>query len=601
MVKNLYLWLLIAAVLLLAVQFLAVVIYVYSFIPFSAFWSDPFFKGVEPSRDALFYVVFVVTSIVLMALGVKWVLLRLDNSDTRRKFKLWLGLESVWCFLMVFCFFKWTTYRYPFWNILPYENSTWLQPFFCVVCALAALSKIFFPEIERFYSHQKSFLSIKAYPPWYSMALQVGFIVGVGVLLYIPRPQDVVGLALVWDQWNHLDALAGWFIRHGWFLGYEAIIQILVILAMVYIVGLFYFIRVWLKSWSLGLIGALLTIKMGMFYYGASPCIWINPANTFLSHGWDIVLFFGLWFVSWKYPKNFNAVVLLIGAVLVVGWFKSNGYMEALGLDNQPLMAPLRVRQFFPYFMGYFVPVFYVFNLLVLMGKKDTQNALSFRMPIIFCIYGLMIFVDYLEHPAIGYYGSLMVPAILIMLWWLKQLLSSSTLLARRGIYVGGILLVTGALLTNRLMLIYPNSIFQNKDRFTSERMTFEHFDAIEKSAALIRQLTQEDQRVVLLSNFETTILMQAHRQPLFRDFPVMFSSSNNDPGGLKLQTKKQCLELIDSITDENALYVFVDQRLLALSPQVLGNSGLGSVLGYLRNHYQIYAHQGFLVALQRR
>ena len=52
---------------------------------------------------------------------------------------------------------------------------------------------------------------------------------------------------------------------------------------------------------------------------------------------------------------------------------------------------------------------------------------------------------------------------------------------------------------------------------------------------------------------------------------------------------------------EENALYVFVDQRLLALSPQALGNSGLNAVLSYLRNHYQDYTRQGFLVALQRR
>jgi len=80
-----------------------------------------------------------------------------------------------------------------------------------------------------------------------------------------------------------------------------------------------------------------------------------------------------------------------------------------------------------------------------------------------------------------------------------------------------------------------------------------------------------------------------------------MFSEINNGPGGLNLKTKEQGLELINNIADENALYVFVDERLLALSPQALGNSGLGTVLSYVRGHYQIYAHQGFLVALQRR
>ena len=51
-------------------------------------------------------------------IGVKWVLPKLGSPEIRRKFKFWLGLESIWCFLMVFCFFKWTTYRYPFWNVL---------------------------------------------------------------------------------------------------------------------------------------------------------------------------------------------------------------------------------------------------------------------------------------------------------------------------------------------------------------------------------------------------------------------------------------------------------------------------------------------------
>jgi len=601
MIRQLYWWLLIAAVLLLSVQVLAVVIYIYSFIPFSAFWSDPFFKGVEPSRDALFYVIFLATNLILMALSVKWVLPKLSSMETRRTFKLWLALEGVWCFLIVFCFFKWTTYRYPFWNVLSYENSTWLQPFFCVICALALLSKIFFPEIEKFFSRCQSFLSMEAYPRWYSIALQALFIAGVILLLYIPRPQDVVALALAWDQWNHLDQVAAWFIKHGWYANYEQVVQFLVMLAVIYIVGLFYFIRLWLNSWFLALIGALLTIKMGMYYYGTAPCVWINPANTFLAHGWDIFLFFGFWYFSVKHPKKFYVMAALAGTALVVIWFKSNGYVDSLGLDNQPMMAPLRVRQFFPFFMGYFVPVFYVFSLLVLIGQKNVQNIQQLRLPIAIAIYGLMIFTDYIEHPMIGFYGSLIVPAILLMLWWLRQLLSSSTLLVKRSAGAGILLLVLGALLTNRLMLTYPNSIHQDTGRFVQEKAFYEHFDAIIKPAALIRQLTREDQRVVLLSNFETALLMQAHRRPLFGNYPVMVSNITDGPGELDLRTKKECLDLIDSIAFENALYVFVDARLLALPPQALGHGGLNAILGFLQNHYTIFVRQGFLVALQRK
>lgn len=599
--KNYYLWLLIAAILLFSLQITGVVIYIYSFIPYPLIWSDSFSKGVEPKRDPLFFAIFMAVTVVLMALSVKGILPRLNSPDNLRKFKLWLALESVWAFLMVFCFFKWTTYRYPFWNVLPYENSTWLQPFFWVVCALSLLSKIFFSEIIILYKRLQIEGAQESFLKRYIIALQAIFIAGVAFLLYIPRPQDVTALALVWDQWNHLDPVAGWFIRHGWYLNYEQTVQILVMTAIAYIMGLFYFIRLWLKSWLLAAIGALLAIKMGMFYYGSAPCIWINPANTFLAHGWDIVLFFGLWWVSVKQPKKFTAAAALAGVVLVAGWFKSNGYIEAAGLDNQPLMAPLRVRQFFGFFMGFFVPLFYVFSLLVLMGQIKVQSASQRRLPVTFCIYGLMIFVDYIAHPIVGFYGSLMVPAILVMLWWLKQLFSSSTLFVKRGAYAGIFLLVTGALLTNRLMLTYPNSIFQDKERFAQERAFYEHFDQIAPSASLIRQLTKENQKVAVLSNFETALLMQAARPPLFNNFPVMFSNLENSPGGLNLKTQKQCLGLIDSLVEENALYVFVDARLLALSPQALGNSGLNTVLNYLRNHYQGFAHQGFLVALQRR
>jgi|GEM_PF-2191733 hypothetical protein len=599
--KQLYLWLLIAAVLLLSIQILGVVIYVYSFIPFPAIWSDVFSKGVEPKRDPLFYAIFLATSMALMVLSVKWVLPKMSSLDFRRKFKFWLGMEGVWCFLMVFCFFKWTTYRYPFWNVLPYENSTWLQPFFCVVCGAAVLSKIFFSELEIFFRYLQTLGAMKSYPRRYIIVLQVLFWAGIILLLYIPRPQDVAALGLVFDQWNHLDPFAGWFIKQGWFINYEQAIQILVLMAFIYIVGLFYFIRLWLESWLLAAIGILLTIKMGMFYYASAPCVWINPANTFLAHGWDIFLFFGLWFVSFKYPKMFYAAASLLGLFLLYIWVKSIGYIEASGLDNQPMMAPLRVRQFFPYFMGYFVPLFYVLSLLVMMGQKNAQNRPSLRLPMVICIYGLMIFVDYIEHPMIGFYGSLMVPAILVFLWWLAQIFTASSLLQKRGVFAGILLLAAGALLTNRLMLIYPNFIYQDKDRFAGERASYEHFDAITQSASLIQQLTQENQKVALLSNFETALLMQAHRQPLFNDFPVMYSRISNGPGGLNLKTKDQCLDLIHSLQEENALYVFVDERLWSLGPQALGDSGLNAVLNYLRNHYQGYTHQGFLMVLQRR
>jgi len=156
--------------------------------------------------------------------------------------------------------------------------------------------------------------------------------------------------------------------------------------------------------------------------------------------------------------------------------------------------------------------------------------------------------------------------------------------------------------MTNRLMLIYPDMVYQDPERFAKEKIFEENFDnVLRPSAALIGQLTREDQPVALLSNFETALLMKAHRKPLFRDFPVMVSSLNSGAGALNLKTKAQGLELIDSLSRENALYVFVDDRLLALPPQALAHSGLNAVLSYLQDHYQEFTRQGFLTALQRK
>lgn len=592
-------WLLIFAVVLLSIQVLAVVIYVYSFIPLV--WDDTFLKGLEPTRDTLFYGVFVAVNIALLVLGVLLVLPRLGSPQAWHGFQFWLCLESFWCFLTLFCFFKWTTYQYPFWNVLPFENRGWLVPFWWVVCVLMFLSKVFFPEIQNFYNRLKVLGHQAAYPRRFIAVLQAAFWVFVIILLYIPNPKDVAALALAWEQWNHLDPVAGWFLSQGWFLSYEQIIQILAGLAMAYIIALFYLVRFWLKSWLLAAVGSLLVLKMGLFYYGSVPCIWTNPSQTFLAHGWDIFLFFGLWFISVHQAKKFYPAAALAGVALIIAWIKSNGYLNAFGLDNQPLMAPLRVRQFFPFFMGFFVPVFYTFSLLLLGGAKDEAQAGPRRFPQALCVYGLMIFTDYLAHPLIGFYGSLIVPAVLVMLWWLNEICSSLKLYVRRGIYAGLLLLTIGALMTNRLMLAYPNLIFQNKDRFARERDFYEHFDMIGQSASLISQLTAENQKVVLLSNFETALLMKAHRQPLFKQVPVMFSGFANNPGGLDLLTKKQGLDLVNSISEENAMYVFVDVRLLGLTPKDLGENGLKPVLNEIKDHYTPFKQQGFLVALQRK
>ena len=132
----------IAAVLLLSIQILAVVIYIYSFIP--SLWNDPFLKGVEPRRDALFYAIFLGISVVLHGLGREMGFTQIGLTADLPQVQVLAGLGMPMVFFNRFLFFQMDHLPLSF---LEYpclmKIQGWLRPFFCVVCGLALISKIF--------------------------------------------------------------------------------------------------------------------------------------------------------------------------------------------------------------------------------------------------------------------------------------------------------------------------------------------------------------------------------------------------------------------------------------------------------------------------
>ncbi len=72
---------------------------------------------------------------------------------------------------------------------------------------------------------------------------------------------------------------------------YEHVLLVLMMFTILYFIGCYILLRVWLKNTFLAMAGVLLAIKWQMFHYGADPIIWKYPNGTVVRYFFDIVFF----------------------------------------------------------------------------------------------------------------------------------------------------------------------------------------------------------------------------------------------------------------------------------------------------------------------
>ncbi len=126
-----------ALVIVISLQTLVVVAHIFSFIPIVV--KGPTLVGLEPERESFFYMLFLGTAFLLTLIVTAFVYKKLHSKRFAHKCLKFLCVESVWLGLMLFTFFKWITYAYPFYNILPLENPRWVLPFFYGVVACSVI------------------------------------------------------------------------------------------------------------------------------------------------------------------------------------------------------------------------------------------------------------------------------------------------------------------------------------------------------------------------------------------------------------------------------------------------------------------------------
>ena len=126
------------------------------------------------------------------------------------------------------------------------------------------------------------------------------------------------------------------------------------------------------------------------------------------------------------------------------------------------------------------------------------------------------------------------------------------------------------------------------------------------QDARLIDDLVAPQDKVALVSSFETKILMDAHRRPFFYYFPLVISRPMHMRTMVvtALYTQGHFQRTIAQIETQKPRYIFIE-RIFSKENIGLVNYHDGSaflaLMHYIHAHYDAYRTGHFLMALERR
>ncbi len=260
---------------------------------------------VRPERDALLYHCFVALALTAQAIGIWSVRHKLNQPSFLKAIVPFLTAELVWTALMLNASFKMVVYQ---------DRPGLARDAFIFLSAGALISKLYWPELKgrvgRFYQE------ILSWPFGFKADLLA--CAGLIVLLYVPDTKAVLARMFFGDQLHHFDSFMApaWAFSKGavlnvdimteygvgtpvmmaWFarligFSYSHILWFWMGGTVLYFILCFVFLRRWLGSFALALMGTLLAIKFQMFHSGVTPFIFTFPSATVMRYFWDIIFF----------------------------------------------------------------------------------------------------------------------------------------------------------------------------------------------------------------------------------------------------------------------------------------------------------------------
>ena len=280
--------------------------------------------------------------------------------------------------------------------------------------------------------------------------------------------------------------------------------------------------------------------------------------------------------------------------------------MTFAGFDSLPIYFGILSDSFFALYMGFFVGLMYVFSLilvgaLIAFRKAQTEDLLV----MVLSIYGLCLYHYFVFRSSPVSYHAMATPFSLILCFWLNKFLLGVNAQTRQRalIAITGVMLF--ALVTSHVFIRYPNFFNLSGRDFEKEKISLNLTFSIDEDADMIRALTKADEKVCLISTFETAILMKADRQPFFYYFPLLEPRllTMKDFGGTKLLTLHQLQDLVGQMERQKPSLIFAERKLiLGEIPRIYYERyiSLTVLVGYIRSHYNPIGKGKYLLALKR-
>lgn len=322
-----------------------------------------------------------------------------------------------------------------------------------------------------------------------------------------------------------------------------------------------------------------------------------------------------------------------------------------------PMYESLKYRHYWIALMAFFLPLFYTAALctssaLVYIGKAKPDHIFI----AVLAVYGLLNFQYYVVRSALTSYYMNALPFVFIALFVFYLFLQKAGTKMQQRLKAAALLAALYALLTNHNFISYPNIVNFSRNpmtdiavaqRYPDRQGYFHHlvkyikeedklpvnalghrdegirteesfksddeltqaylkeFD-FKEDAQLIRAYFPEQQPVALISSFETKILMQADRAPLFYHFPLISSqpmtmrSWPNDAA----HSPRFLKDTLDQLESAKPQYVFVHK--IFIQEQIpfsysTANGNIVAIMAYIRTHYLPVKEGKYLVMMQRR
>ncbi len=304
-----------------------------------------------------------------------------------------------------------------------------------------------------------------------------------------------------------------------------------------------------------------------------------------------------LWMVEgrWVWTGEFWNNTTEISRLFLNGW------------GSLPVWDGLKDKQFFAFCMGFVIPAVYVLTIMIIGAFLYLRQTDAPQMFIVYvCVYGLGSYHYFIYRSAVTSYYVVCVPFIFVLCFWIRQILKPLRQQLRRMILSVLVVLTFGAWVTGYLFTVYPNALNLAGLDLGPEVDFYKKEFNFEKDAALIDRLTGPDERVPLISSFQTKILMQSQRKPFFYFYPIVWAEpmENLDFKGTELLTVGRMQKTLGQLESEKPTYVFIETKLfsgqLPLS-YYQHYQTLTILVRYLAQHYEPVDQGQWLLALKRK